>query len=255
MEVTLNKNKKMKRLTTTNFLTVLVGLSLFLSACEKDNTVKPSVNVTTQDRTIEDYSGIEISTAFTVDVTFSSTEEKIIIEANDNLHAYIDVIKSGNNLIIKIKDNINIQGNSTLKAHITTGNTLDEIFVAEASLVTLNNQLDATDFTVGLAGASFLNGPITAQSITVFADGASNLTLQGTADTFTVNAAGASLVGSFDMITQNANLQLSGASNASITVNGIINLTASGASIFTFIGTGVVNHLDLSGGSQIVKAD
>jgi hypothetical protein len=240
---------------TTKIITVLVGLSFLLSACEKDNTIMPSANVTTQDRTIVDYSGIEVSTAFTVDVTFSSTEEKIVIEANDNLHAYIDVIKSGNNLRIKLKDNINIHGNATLKAHITTGNTLEEIFVAEASLVTLNNQLDATDVTVSLAGASFLNGPITAQSITVFADGASNVTMQGTADTFTVNAAGASIVGTFDMIAQNADINLSGASNASITVNGIINLTASGASVLNYKGTANVDQLDLSGGSQIVKVD
>jgi hypothetical protein len=240
---------------TTKIITVLVGLSFLLSACEKDNTIMPSANVTTQDRTIVDYSGIEVSTAFTVDVTFSSTEEKIVIEANDNLHAYIDVIKSGNNLRIKLKDNINIHGNATLKAHITTGNTLEEIFVAEASLVTLNNQLDATDVTVSLAGASFLNGPITAQSITVFADGASNVTMQGTADTFTVNAAGASIVGTFDMIGQNADINLSGASNASITVNGIINLTASGASVLNYKGTANVDQLDLSGGSQIVKVD
>jgi hypothetical protein len=57
------------------------------------------------------------------------------------------------------------------------------------------------------------------------------------------------------MITGNANLQLSGASNASLTVNGTINLSASGASIFTYKGTAVVNQLDLSGASQIVKAD
>jgi hypothetical protein len=240
---------------TTKIAIMLVGLSALLSACEKDNTIKPSANVSTQERTIEDYRGIEVSTAFTVDVTFSSTEEKIVIEANDNLHAYIDVIKSGNNLRIKLKDNINIHGNATLKAHITTGNTLEEIFVAEASLVTLNNQLDATDVTVSLAGASFLNGPITAQSITVFADGASNVTMQGTADTFTVNAAGASIVGTFDMIAQNADINLSGASNASITVNGIINLTASGASVLNYKGTANVDQLDLSGGSQIVKVD
>ena len=240
---------------TTKIAIMLVGLSALLSACEKDNTIRPSANVSTQERTIQDYSGIEVSTAFTVDVTFSSTEEKIVIEANDNIHAYIDVIKSGNNLVIKLKDNINIQGNSTLKAHITTGNTLEQIFVAEASLVTLNNQLEATNVAVSLAGASFLNGPITAQAITVFADGASNATLQGAADTFTVNASGGSLIGTFDMITQNADLHLSGASNASITINGTIDLTASGASVLTYKGSATVDHLDLSGASQIVKAD
>lgn len=242
---------------TTKIITALVGLSLILSSCDNNNSIMPSTNVTTQDRTIVDYSGIEISTAFTVDVTFSSTEDKIEIEANENLHALIDVVKSGNNLVIKLKDNTNIQGKTTLKAHITTSNTLEEIYVAAASLVTLNNNLNATDtdVTVGLASASFLNGPITAQSITVFADGASNVTLQGTAATFTVNASSASLVGSFDMITQNANFQLSGASNASITVNGIINLSASDASVLNYKGTATVGNLDLSGGSQIVEAN
>jgi hypothetical protein len=256
MKLTVNKNEiKMKLLTTTKTITMLIGLSLLLSACVNDNTIVPSANITTQERFIQDYNGIDVSTAFLVDVEYSATEESIIIEANENLHQFIEVEKVNNILRIKLRDNTSISGSAAFKAHVITSNYLSSFSASQASHITLVNPQESAEVNVGLTGASFLTGTIKANSITAFIDGASNASLQGSADNFTLNADGASLVGSFEMITNNASLQLSGASNASLTVNGIINLTASGASIFTFKGTGVVNQLDLSGGAQIFKAD
>ncbi len=60
---------------------------------------------------------------------------------------------------------------------------------------------------------------------------------------------------SYKMITQDISLQLSGASHASLTVNGNNDFIASGASILKYKGTGEINYLDLSGGSQILKMD
>ena len=234
---------------------MLVGLSLLLSACVNDNTIVPSANITAQERFIQDYSGIDVSTAFLVDVEYSATEESIIIEANENLHQFIEVEKVNNILRIKLRDNTSISGSAIFKAHVITSNYLNSFFASQASNITLINPQESAEVNVGLTGASFLTGTIIANSITAFIDGASNASLQGSADTFTLNADEASLVGSFEMITGNANLQLSGASNANLTVNGTINLSASGASIFTYKGTAVVNQLDLSGASQIIKAD
>lgn len=241
--------------TTTKIVTILVGLSLFLSACVNDNTIVPSANITTQEIFIQDYSGIDVSTAFLVDVEYSATEESIIIEANENLHQFIEVEKVNDILRIKIRDNTNIKGSATFKAHVISNNYLNSFSASQASHITLINPQESAKVNVGLTGASFLTGTIIANSITAYIDGASNASLQGSADTFTLNADGASIVGSFEMITGNAVLQLSGASNASLTVNGAVNLSASGASIFTFKGTGVVNQLDLSGSSQIIKVD
>ena len=80
----------MQRIIKTLFVSVL----LFSSACENEK-VRPSSNITVQDRTINTYTGIVVSTAFDVDLTISNGEEKIEIEANDNLHAHIDVLKNG----------------------------------------------------------------------------------------------------------------------------------------------------------------
>ena len=240
---------------TTKTIIMLVGLSMLFSACINDNTVVPSGNVTTQERFVQDYTGIEVSTAFLVDIEYSATEESIIIEANENLHQFIEVEKVNNILRIKLRDNTSISGSATFKAHVITSNYLNSFSASQASHITLINPQESTDVTLSLTGASLFNGGIIANSLTVFIDDASNATLAGSADTFTANSSDASILGSFEMITGNANLQLSGASNASLTVNGTINLTASGASVFTYKGTGVVNQLNLSGASQIIKAD
>ena len=240
---------------TTEIAIMLVGLSLLLSGCTKDNTLLPSANVTTQERFIQDYTGIDVSTAFLVDIEYSATEESIIIEANENLHQFIEVEKVNDILIIKLRDNTNISGSATFKAHVISKNYLNSFSGSQASHITLINPQEYTDVTLSLTGASLFNGEINANSITVFIDNASNATLQGSADEFIANVSDGSILGNFEMVTQNANLQLSNASNVSLTVNSTINLTASGASIFTYKGTGTVNQLDLSGASQIIKAD
>ena len=89
------------KLLATLFIVVVI------TACENEK-ISPSSNITVQDRTLEDSTGIDISTVFDVELTISDTEEKIEIEANENLHAYIDVYKDAGELVIKIKDNTNI---------------------------------------------------------------------------------------------------------------------------------------------------
>ena len=94
----------MKNVTTKTGI-VLIGLGMFFTACQNMTFLIPSRNVITIDRSIGSYEGIEISTAFTVDISFSDTEELIEIEADDNLHQYIEVERVNNVLRIRIEDN------------------------------------------------------------------------------------------------------------------------------------------------------
>ena len=256
MKVALNIiTEKMKLLTATKITAMLIGLSMFLGGCEKKDTVVPSTNVTTQERFVQDYTGIEVSTAFDVDVTYSATEESIIIEANENLHEFIEVEKVNNILRIKIRDNINISGSATLRAHVITKNYLSSFYAAEASHITLINPQELPDITVRLSSASLFSGAIIANSITAFIEEASNADFQGSADRFTLNAYGASLIGTYDMIIENADIHLAFASSASLTINGTIDLTASEGSLLLYKGTAQENNINLSEGSQIIKVN
>ena len=239
----------------TKITSILVGLSIVFSACDNNNTIIPSANVTTQEKFITDYDGVEISSAFVVDIEYSATEESIIIEASENLHQYIEVEKVNEKLRIKIRDNTNFSGSAILRAHIITKNYLNSISATEASQITLVNAQESAEFNIYMTDASLLIGTINANSLTAFIDGAANATLSGSADTFTLNAGSGSFIGTFDMIVNYADLHLVAASNASLTVNGTIDLIASGASLLRYKGTAQINNLELSEGSQIVKAD
>lgn len=242
----------MKR--TTKIISMLLGLSILLSACENQK-INPSSNITTQDRTVADYSGIVISTVFEVDVTFSTTEEKVEIEANENLHAYIDVIKEGNDLIIKVKDNTSIQGNSTLRAHITTMSALEKISVSDASSLVMNNTLVTDAITLSVSDASNIDGKLEANTTNIYLDGASQLSLEGMTNTMNANVDDASKLGGYEMVIEDIICVLSGASETNLTVQETIDLRASDASIFRYKGDAVIVDIDLSDAAQIIKID
>lgn len=245
--------------TRTKIGTLLIGMSILMGACQddmNDKTIVPSSSVSKEDRSLNStYSGLEVSTAFTVYVQFSSMEESIEIEANSNLHQYIEVEKAGDNLRIKLKDNINIRGSATFIAHVTTKTPLEYFVGSEASHIVLNNELNAQNISLSLSGASHFSGSIHTNNLTTFLSEASNATLEGSADSYSIIASGASLLKDYGMIAQDVNSDLSGASHSSLTVNGNIDLKASEASVFRYKGTAAVNSQNLSGASQIVKVD
>ena len=230
-------------------------MSLSFSSCDNNKTIHPSSNITVQERSVDPYTGIEVSSAFKVDIEFSATEEKVEIEASANVQPYIEVDNYGNNLRIQLKNNTKITGNSTLRVHILTKSPLNYFAATGACHITLNNKLFADDVMLSLSGASHFIGDIEATSIITYLDGASGVTLTGVADSFNADLEGASQIGEFGMVVQNASVQLSGASNASLSVNGVINVDGSGASIFRYKGNAVIDNLNLSGGAQIMKVE
>lgn len=240
---------------TTKIITLLIGIGLLITSCQNINTVIPSSSVTTQEEHYENYNGIEVSTAFTVDVHFSDIDEIIEIEANDNLHQYIEVEKINNVLRIRLKNGTNVRGNSTLKAHITTKNHLETYSASGASRIILNNELVAEFVSISLSGASTFTGNIDAKSISLFVDGASSTSIEGSTELLTADVSGASLINNYELQSHDVNLNLSGASQVSLTANGVIDITASGASFCRYKGDATIDHINLSGASQIIKMD
>jgi hypothetical protein len=85
--------------------------------------------------------------------------------------------------------------------------------------------------------------------------GASSLILKGMATRLSGRLSGASLLSNFDLITDDVDLHLSGASNSSITAKNKIDLVASGASVLRYKGNAIADNIKLSGASQIINID
>lgn len=240
---------------TQTVLLALFAMGVLFTSCNKDEDVTPSNNVTTVTKTISGYSGVNVSDAFKVYITFSDTEENIQIEANANLQQFITVEKHNEQLVINIEDNVDITGgNVVLNVYITT-KQLDAFYGTGASTFQLQNELNGSNLYVELTGASYFTGTIHVNQLNSNLTGASGLTLEGDAGSFTIDATGASNMTNYEFITNNLTADLEGASNVHLTVQQELSVTATGASIVYYKGNGVVVNQNLSGGSQIIKVD
>ncbi len=229
-------------------------LSVFILSCDGFNSVIPVEEVSIQQKDFSDYQRIEVESAFTVYVNFSDTEEKIEIEANDNLHQYIEVDKVGGTLKIGFRNNTNVNGSATLNAYLTTKNVTG-YSASGASRIILNDVLTAENADIFLSGASSFTGELEVINLSASMSGASTLNLTGSCESFDVEASGASNIFDFDFYCDYLNISLSGASNASLTINQRIDVDASGASIVRYKGQGKINSQKLTGNSKIMKID
>ena len=237
-----------------NSLFSLLIIVLFCS-CDMNHTiVTPVDDISTEAYSFSGYSDLIVSHAFKVEIYFSDSEESITIEANENLHQYIKVIKDGYSLHIGFASNIHIKGNATLKAYITT-RSLSSFSASGASRIVVEDLIKESDVKIDLSGASYFNGELRSDDLNAELSGASEASLSGFSEECSISASGASKFEDYSLTTDYLYGDLSGASKAYITINKEISVQASGASNLYYKGQAFPISQDLSGGSKIIRTD
>lgn len=235
-------------------LTLVALLGLTLSACsinfQMPQTIMGSGKLTTQDFQFADFQSVEIANTFQADISQSDTFS-VSITADDNLFDYIKVDKSGTKLSIRF-DYRGGYSRGTLKAKITMP-TLESLSISGASTGTVSGFKLAKPATLDVSGASTLNGSLDADRIDLHASGASKASLSGTANTADLKADGASALNLSNLSIDNASVDLSGASNATISVKSKLDYNLSGASHVTYQGSPTIGRNSASGASSVAK--
>ena len=241
---------KIEIMRATYFFGAVLSIAFVFTSCKK--AIKPSDDITTETRQLSGYTKLDVSDAMEVEVTFGQQEE-VIVEANSNLHQYIltDVVNGV--LKIRLKNNIRIKSGSEIKIYVSA-TTIDQVLPDDASRVEFMNDVTTSNFEIDIDGASRFQGGIYTGDIKVNAEGASNVEIWGTTDSTEMKASGASNIGDFAFLINNyLEIDLSGASKAELTCDGVMDIEVSGVSRFNYKGNGVINELDISGASSVNK--
>ena len=239
----------------TKIILATILFSTLLIGCIGNFTfIDPSDSVNTKEYEFSNYSTLEVSHAFKVNIQFSDVEEKIVIEANDNLHQYIEVSKEGNTLHIGLENGIHVGRNATLKAFIRT-KSLNSFSASGASRITCADTVKENSIVIGLSGASYFSGELVSDNLETDLSGASTTEISGSVTNCSISASGASNVKDYELFVDFMHADLSGASNVYVTVNKEINVDASGASHFYYKGGATIVNKDVSGASNIIKKD
>ncbi|MFC1969722.1 head GIN domain-containing protein [Chloroflexota bacterium] len=253
---------------------VLLGVLLIsglLAGCIREG-VPGSGNLVTQEFEFSDFTRVEVGSAFEVEIV-QADSFRVSVTADDNLFEHIQVSKQGETLKIGLKLVPLRPLFSTLKAEITmpqirgldlSGATRGTVsgFSSTENLdteVSGASSLDMTDMSAGdvefeLSGASRARGDITAGGDARFnLSGASSVQLQGSASDLVIAASGASRVELDNFPVASADVKLSGASGATVNLDGRLDANLSGASRLSYIGEPTMGDIDTSGGSSVSK--
>lgn len=236
---------------------VLACLVMVMTACEKETispAIQPSEKITTEEKDITGFNKLVAANEFEVFITFSYTEEKVEVEANENLQDLIIIEKSGKTLELKMKPNTTIKGDETIKIHIVTQEIIDFKLAGEVE-VTMSNELITNDVVIELAGESRIMGPVDVNGMTARMAGEAALNLSGQAKTVNLTTAGDAKVKDYDFVCQKLEAELAGESEVFLTVTETIDVSAAGESVLHFKGTGEITNQTTTGEAKVIKED
>ncbi len=253
---------------------VLVVPAIF-AGCELNGSggTVAAEEVITEEKDFTDFTSVDVGSAFEVEITRSDSFS-VVISADESLFDYVEVTRSGQELKIYLKPQHIFtdftMGAKTLKAEITMP-ALYELQLSGATSGTITGFSSTHDFDLDVSGASTLeivnggfgdaafevsgasrvSGNMTATDIEIEVSGASSVELAGSAEDMVLDVSGASRADMTDFSLQNAEVELSGASEATLNVKGELDSELSGASRLYFYGNPDMGTPDVSGASTI----
>lgn len=187
---------------------------------------KGSGNVATEKREIGEFSRIDVSHVFQVEVTAQSGYA-VEVEADDNLLPLIKTEIRGGTLHIDLDQRV--KTSNAMKIRIAAPN-IDRIEASGASRVNVSN-LNNSELAVDTSGASKIN-------------------VAGSTGNLIVDVSGASSIDASNLNAATANVDASGASNVAVNVANELHAEASGASRISYSGSPNVRK-STSGASSV----
>ncbi|MBV8996651.1 MAG: DUF2807 domain-containing protein [Pseudonocardiales bacterium] len=202
-------------------------------------------------RTI-DLSGVTSVVAgadFTVHLkTGGAQQAKVTMD--DNLVDRVEATVSGHELRLGLKPGSNVR-NATLRAEVTV-NHLNRLAANGASHATLDSTVTGPALQLGVKGASQITGPVGVDRFNASESGASVLTLSGSAGSMHLESVGTSQLHGSELAVGDLDAVLSGVSQATVTVNNTLAVTADGVSVLRYRGNPTITREETSGVSSVV---
>ena len=209
-----------------------------------------SGNLETEEYAFTNFSEVEIGSAFEFEIKQSSSYS-ISVTADDNIIDYVQVSQVGQTLKIGLRT-VTWFGPATLRASVTMPQ-LHGLTASGASRGTVSDFSSTEDLDITVSGASEVTGDITAGDVDFDISGASTIQLEGSANDMVADVSGASDFNLDDFPVHNADVDFSGASEGTISLNGTLDADLSGASSLWYIGEPTMGDIDITGASSLSK--
>ncbi len=221
-------------------------MMLFLAA-------QVALGQTREKRDVSNFHELSVSSAFKVDIKVGNTES-LEIEVDER---YIDDVITevrGGKLVIRLRDTRGRRRMRESPRAWLTVKSLDAISVSGAVSMRSEDVLKGDNLDIDMSGASVINLAVDVDDLYIEASGACVINMEGRAKEQTLKTSGATVYRAFDLESEIADIRVTGAGSARVSVSDRLDARASGASSIRYKGSPEVNS-DSSGASSIKRSN
>ncbi|MFL1896738.1 head GIN domain-containing protein [Aquimarina sp. 2-A2] len=234
----------------TTLAKILVTLCLTLVCCSCNipfNGVKGTGKVIQTERAIsQPFNRIKASSGLDV-ILSKDIDDKIIIDANENLHDLIDIYVKDETLVIKSEENIY---SADQKSVLISYETLEEIAVNSGASVTSTQVIEQPKMKLSATSGADIELEIKSESLTTSATSGAFIEISGMVNSHKVSATSGAVIKAQEVLSLVTEAKATSGASVKVHAKNEFNGRAtSGASVRYFGAPEKVSEVDNSGGN------
>jgi hypothetical protein len=215
--------------------------------------VRGNGNVTTENRSIDNFTGISSHGAFDVLLVQDSTY-KVSIEAEDNLLPYIETYVEDGTLKIRTKDGYNLHNTRALKVHVSAPTFTTIKSVGSGDIIAENKINNTAAMELETTGSGNIKANLNAPEIKAEVTGSGSINLQGETRTFNGEILGSGDIRAYDLKSENVGVDIRGSGNVEVFASVKLSVDISGSGDVKYKGAGQVAS-SIHGSGSVRKVD
>ncbi|MFT4095430.1 MAG: head GIN domain-containing protein [Niabella sp.] len=236
-------------------LSILIMMILVFGSCNiiDRERIRGNGNVTTRSFDLKDFSSVDIEDNMEV-IVRQDPAVSVKVTTDENLQQYINVNIENGNLVIKYRNDINLNPTNNVKVYISVP-SLDKIEVGSASDLRTDGKFSQDKkLSIDLSEASSGNLSVRAPVVEMKASEASTLTVEGESRDIKAQASEASTINAYNLKAENGEAHASEVSTIHVFSSVSLKIDASEASTVKYKGSPNVTS-DVQEASSVGKAD
>jgi len=233
-----------------------IGIAFLLSACDfvGGERVSGSGNVTTQERSITGFSSVQSSGFFDVYLS-PGASQSVRVEADDNLHSYIETRLNGSELEIDTKEGYRLDTDKDIKIYITSSE-FNKVHLSGSGNIISQSQITGNDkIDLSVSGSGNIKVDLRAPSIDAHMSGSGDINLSGEAKRFEGSLSGSGNIRAMDLKTEETTIRISGSGSADVYASTKLDVRVTGSGDVRYKGGVQQVTSNITGSGSVKKMD
>ena len=228
--------------------------TLIITSCGfLDKKVKGNGNVITEKKDLKNFHSIYVAGAMNVQVR-QAPQNAVSISTDENLIQYLELFVDDNILIVRQREGYNLQPTKGLILYASAPDFRDITVSGSGDIRSENTIISNEPLSIQVSGSGDIDLDVDLASIHSSVSGSGSVNLSGRTDVLDIDISGSGDIRCFDLISNDVSLDLSGSSDAEVTANRKLNVSASGSADVLYKGNAAVTK-SISGSGSVRKVN